>query len=545
MKKNFIKNCSRILLTPQQLNVVELILNKGLYPLKGFMNQYEYNEVIENKTFNSSPWTIPYTYKFKKCEKLLNLLEKNNVIFEDLYGKPVAHFNISSIFEIDIKKECKSVYGTIDDNHPGVKKIINDNYTFCAGGIITKIKDIEHYDFIEYRKTPEDIKKLKKKLNIDALIGFQTRNPVHNSHKFLMTNSINTLLNSGEYKNPGVLLNPVSGVNQDRDIDLNTRMLCYKSILPYLSTNGNTLLNILPYDMHMAGPAEAVMHAIIRKNFGCTHLITGRDHAGPSTTDKNGNTFYETYEAQDYLIKLSEQIGIKIIPSPSIVYSKKRNTYTTVDKLEKGEEIFNISGSLLREKIRKDQEVPEWFSCPETIKILKNKQPKGFCLYFTGLSGSGKTTIASKVKHLLESNPDEKRTATLLDGDEIRRNLSKGLGFSKKDRSINVRRIGYVASKLVNANSIVLCSNIAPYHQDREYNRKNIRNYIEIFCDSSVKECKSRDPKLNYIIYSDIKNSANDYEVPKNPEIVLDTTYKTKETNSNKVIEYLRKKGYI
>ena len=542
---DLMKNSFRILLTPQQLNVVELILNTGLKPLKGFMNQNEYNEVLENKTLNGSPWTIPYTYKFKGKDNYLNLSNKENIVFEDVYGKPVAHFKVDSIFKIDTLKECQSVYGTTDDNHPAVRKLLHDDNTFGAGGTLTKIKDIEYHDFVQFRKTPDDIKKLKEERNLDALIGFQTRNPVHNSHAFLMTNAMQTLLDSGEYKNPGVLLHPVSDVNQKNDINLNTRMLCYQSILPHLSSNGNALLSILPYDMHMGGPAEAVMHAIIRKNFGCTHFITGRDHAGPSTDDKNGNKFYGNYEAQDYLLKVSDQIGIKILTSPNVVYSEKKKTYITADKLEEGEEVSNISGTLLRQKIREDLPVPEWFSRPDVVRILKNKNSKGLCLYFTGLSGSGKTTIASKVKHLLEANPDEKRMVSLLDGDEIRRNLSKGLGFSKEDRSTNVRRIGYVASKLVDANSIVLCSNIAPYAEDREYNRKHINNYVEIFCDSSVEECERRDPKLNYTVLSDVKKSASDYEVPEDSEIVLDTTVDTQETNVNKVIDYLRDKGLI
>jgi len=532
------------MLPTNQMNIVEGILNKGLDPLKGFMNRDEYNEVLENKTLNGNPWTIPYTYKFRGKQNYLNMCN-DNIIFEDISGKPIVHFKVDDIFKIDILKECQNVYGTTDTNHPAVNKLIQDDNHFGVGGTFTKIRDIEHYDFVKYRKTPEDVKKFKEENNLDALIGFQTRNPVHNSHAFLMTNAIETLLKSGEYTNPGLLLHPVSDANQGGDINLNTRMLCYQSILPHLSKNGNALLSILPYDMHMGGPAEAVMHAIIRKNYGCTHFITGRDHAGPSTEDANGNKFYGEYEAQDYLMNVSEQIGIKILPSPNVVYSEKKKIYTTSDKLDKGEEVSNISGTLLRQKIRNNEDIPEWFSRHEVVEILKNKNSKGFCLYLTGLSGSGKTTIASILKHKLEANDNEKRMVTLLDGDEIRRNLSKGLGFSKEDRSTNVRRIGYVASKLVDANSIVLCSNIAPYTEDREYNRECINNYIEIFCDSSVEECERRDPKLNYKTNLDVKKSANDYEIPENSEIVLDTTVDSQETNVNKVIEYLYSKGLI
>ena len=546
MLSNVFKNSIRIPLTPQQQNIVEGILNTGLNPLKGFMNQDEYREVLDNKTLNGTPWTIPYTYKFKGKNNYLNFCNKDNIIFEDTFGKPVAHFKVDSIFKIDNLVECQSVYGTTDTNHPAVQRLLKEDKHFGAGGKLIKIKDIEHYDFVEYRNTPEDVKKFKEDNNLDALIGFQTRNPVHNSHEFLMTNAVDTLLKSGEYKNPGMLLHPVSDVNQGGDINLNTRMLCYQSILPHLSRgSNNALLSVLPYDMHMGGPAEAVMHAIIRKNYGCTHFITGRDHAGPSTNDTNGNKFYGEYEAQDYLLKVADQIGIKILPSPNVVYSEKKKTYVTADKLEDGEEVSNISGTLLRQKIKEDLPVPEWFSRPEVVKILKNNNNKGFCLYLTGLSGSGKTTIASILKHKLEANDNEKRMVSLLDGDEIRRNLSKGLGFSKEDRSTNVRRIGYVASKLVDANSIVLCANIAPYAEDREYNRECINNYIEIFCDSSVEECERRDPKLNYKTNLDVKKSANDYEVPKNSEIVLDTTVDSQETNVNKVIEYLRTKGLI
>jgi len=304
----------------------------------------------------------------------------------------------------------------------------------------------------------------------------------------------------------------------------------------------------------MAGPREALWHAIIRKNYGCTHLIIGRDHAGPGN-DKNGNPYYGPYDAQELLVKHEEEIGIKMVPFKMMVYVKEKNQYYGIDKIPNNCKSLNISGTEFREKLENGDNIPAWFSYPEVVKELRKAYPKktkqGFTLFFTGLSGSGKSTIANGVlSKLLEKGT---RKTTLLDGDIVRTHLSSELGFSKEHRDINVKRIGYVASEITKNGGIAICAPIAPFEDPRNDNKNLISQYgkyFEIYISTSVEECTRRDTKGLYAkaIAGELKGftGINDpYEIPKKPDLTIDTENMTPEESVQDVILFLEKQGLI
>ena len=324
-----------------------------------------------------------------------------------------------------------------------------------------------------------------------------------------------------------LLLHPVEGVTQECDVPFSVRMKCYKEVLPYLECAS---LSVLPLSMRMAGPREAVWHAIIRRNYGCTHFIVGRDHAGPSYKKKDGTPFFDPMAAQRLARELQSELGIEIITSEEVVYCEDIDQYKEVSQA-KTHTVQSISGTAFRSMLESGSNIPSWYSYPGVIAALEQyyNRPRGTCYYFVGLSGSGKSTLAEILKsHIEEKYPH--RQVTLLDADIIRTHLSKGLGFSKEDRSMNVRRIGYVASEIVKHGGLVVVANIAPYEEDRAYNRELIKqhgDYIQIFVNTSLEECERRDVKGLYQaaragMIKQFTGISDPFEVPTNSEIILD-----------------------
>lgn len=478
---------------------LEMIMIDAFKPLKGFLNKDDYVSVLDNmRLTDGTLWPIPIVLPVKDNNYIIG----EDVMLVNMENTPIAKIIVESIYKPDIYYEATKIFGIYDTNHPYISIMEQYKNYYYIGGTVTKIKDIVHYDFIDLRKTPKEIKQKFIENNWKNIIGFQTRNPMHRSHYELTKYALSTC---GDI-DAKLFLNPVVGVTQECDIDYHTRVACYKHLLKYY--NKNTVeLCLLPLSMRMAGPREAVWHAIIRKNYGCTHFIVGRDHAGPSYKRKDGNNFYGPYEAQEMLTKYSEEIGIKPVFSKWIVYAKPFDKsmeplYLPVDEIDNTKyEIQNISGTELRNLLIKGESIPEWFTFPEiSTELLNATKKKGKCYYLVGLSGSGKSTIANALREKLRDHyPND--YVTILDGDIVRQELSKGLGFSKEDRSLNVRRIGFVASEIVKHGGIVICANIAPYNDDRIHNRKLIEpfgKYIEIFVNTPLEICESRDTKGLY-----------------------------------------------
>lgn len=535
----------KVNLTPRQACDVELILNKGFSPLYGFMNQSDYNGVVEKmRLTNGTIWPIPITLDINSdIAKKIKISEK---IILCSNGRKVALLEVEDIWNPDKIKEAQLVYGTVSKDHPGVNYLLTQTNEYYVGGKLSKLEGPISYDFVELRKTPEELKSFFKEKKYTRIIGFQTRNPMHKAH-FELTKR------AAQQVKGHLLIQPVVGPTKPNDIDHFTRVKCYKKLLKYYQNN-ETTLSLLPLSMRMAGPREALLHAIIRKNYGCTHFIIGRDHAGPGK-DSNRKDFYGPYEAQELAKKYHKEIGIEIIFMPEMVYCKNDNTYYPINNLPKNADVINISGTQLRDLLKQGKKIPYWFSFPEVIKELRKvyptKRKQGFTLFFTGLPCAGKTTLAEAIAIKLTELQD--RPITILDGDNIRKYLSSELGFSKEHRSLNVQRVGYVANEITKNGGIAICSLIAPYNSDREHNRQLIKpngGFIEIYLSTPLEACQKRDVKGLYKLaisgkISNFTGISDPYEIPKFSELNIDTSKNSVEECLNQIINYLKKEDYI
>jgi len=467
------------ILDERELCDLECITNGAFAPLTNYMTQEQYSSCLSSMMIDvDQVFSIPIVCSMKTSVDLGTVLTLKNST-----GVIHARLTVQECWSPDLVNECSQVFGCYDENHPYIKYLVNKGHNFYVSGSLEVVNTSFHTNFLSYRKSPAETRAS------GPWVGFQTRNPLHRSHIELIKKA------SGVAK---ILLHPVQGVTQECDIPFPVRMKCYKEVLPYL---GDVSLSILPLSMRMAGPREAVWHAVIRRNYGCSHFIVGRDHAGPSYKKKDGTSFYDPLAAQKLAKSLESQIGITILASEEVVYCEDVAEYMPISS-SAGHIVKNISGTQFRSMLENGVEVPSWYSYPNVISALQEyyKKPRGSCFYFVGLSGSGKTTLAEGLKGYLEEQYPCKEV-TILDADIIRTHLSKGLGFSKEDRSMNVRRIGYVASEIVRHGGIVIVANIAPFEADRQWNRGIISqygNYHEFFVDTPIEECERRDVKGLY-----------------------------------------------
>ncbi len=443
-------------LTDRQTCDLELILNGGFSPLKGFLNKKDYDSVVQNmRLADETLWPIPITLDIIK-EISDKLSQGDKLVLRDKEGFPLAILHIEDIWKPNLKTEAQSVFGTVDETHPAVNYLLNFTNPVYVGGTLEGITPPKHYDYQGLRHTPSELREQFSKHGWENIVAFQTRNPMHRAHVELTMRAANEI-------GANVLIHPVVGLTKPGDVDHFTRVRCYEKVLPKYP-HGTVLLSLLPLAMRMGGPREALWHAIIRKNYGCNFLIVGRDHAGPGN-DKEEKPFYGPYDAQDLLRENEAELGIKMVPFKLMVYVEDRAEYNPMDEVPEEAKILSISGTELRRRLDKGLEIPEWFSYPEVVEELRETRPplnkRGFSIFFTGLSGSGKSTLANGLMvKLLE---DGRRPVTLLDGDIVRTHLSSELGFSKEHRSINIQRIGYVASEITKNFGIAICAPIAPY----------------------------------------------------------------------------------
>ena len=539
-------NQTHLILTDRQLCDLEMIMSKAFYPLDGFIGEDDYYSVLDTmRLVNGSLWPIPIILDIsKQFSKQVSINHK--IILKDKEGFSLAEMKISDIWEPNKKIEAEKVYGTLDESHPGVDYLLNQTDSIYIGGSIKCIESIHHYDYQDLRHSPEVLKDKFNKLGWDKVIAFQTRNPLHKAHVEMTLRAIKDF-------NAKLLIHPVVGMTKPGDVDYYTRVRCYNHILKKYPNN-SALLSLIPLAMRMAGPKEALWHAIIRKNYGCTHIIIGRDHAGPGN-DNNGNPFYGPYDAQNIIERYEDEIKIKMIPFKFLVYLPETKTYCPVDEVPKGINYETVSGSELRKYLSEGKEIPEWFTYSEVANELRKSTPskknRGFTIFFTGLSGSGKSTLANGL--LIKLLENGTRPVSLLDGDIVRTHLSSELGFSKEHRSINVRRIGYVASEITKNRGIAICAPIAPYRIDRKFNRgliSSLGGYIEIHVSTSLEKCEERDVKGLYKLaregsLKEFTGISDPYEKPNNPEMVIDSSDTAPEELVDNIYKKIEELGYI
>ncbi|HEY7673369.1 MAG TPA: bifunctional sulfate adenylyltransferase/adenylylsulfate kinase [Gammaproteobacteria bacterium] len=533
-------------LTIRQLCDIELLLNGGFSPLEGFQGEQEYRSVLEkmrlpNGTIWPMPITLDVTEAFAQSVKV-----GAKIALRDPEGVLIATMEISSIYRPDKEREAKAVFGTADDSHPGVGYLLTRANPVYVGGRLAGLEAPTHYDFKHLRDSPREIRERFQKLGWRRVVAFQTRNPMHRAH-------LELTFRAAKEVEANLLIQPVVGMTKPGDVDHFTRVRCYEYLLKHYPEQ-TTTLSLLPLAMRMAGPREAVWHALIRKNYGCTHFIVGRDHAGPGN-NKQGKPFYGPYAAQDLMRELEGELDITMVPFKNMVYVEELAQYQPEDEVGKNVRTLDISGTELRRRLREGLDIPEWFSFPEVVAELRRTHPpryeQGFTVFFTGLSGSGKSTIANALMvKLMEMGG---RPVTLLDGDVVRKHLSSELGFSKEHRDLNIQRIGFVASEITKNGGIAICAPIAPYTKTRRLVREMIEpngGFVEIYVATPIEVCEARDRKGLYAkaragLIKGFTGIDDPYEAPENAEMVVDTSDLTPDIIAHRIIVKLESLGFI
>lgn len=531
-------------LSPRAVCDLELLATGGFTPVDRFMGQADYLSVVNDmRLADGTVFPMPITLPVGEAE-LAQAKQGQLVSLRDSRNNLLAVMQVDEIYEVDREKENLAVLGTNDVKHPFVAETARWG-KYNVSGPLRVVNLPSHYDFAELRLTPALVREKLAELGHEKVVAFQTRNPLHRVHEELTRRA-------AEAVDGSFLLHPVVGLTKPGDVDYYSRVRIYHTLVEKYYDKSRTLLSLLPLAMRMAGPREALWHAIIRRNHGVTHFIVGRDHAGPGK-DSQGKPFYGPYDAQQLVERFSAEIGVTMVPFKELVYLADRDTYVEEDNIPEGAQVLTISGTQVRDNyLAKGKQLPPWFTRPETSDILSQVYPprhkQGFCVWFTGLSGAGKSTIAEILTTLLL---ERGRQATVLDGDVVRTHLSKGLGFSREDRDTNILRIGYVASEIARHGGAVITAAISPYSSTREESRKLVgENFIEVFVDTPIELCEQRDVKGLYAKAraGELKGFTgvdDPYEAPVNPELRLTTHDVTPEENAHKIINYLEQQGFL
>lgn len=534
-------------LTARQLCDLELLLSGGFSPLRGFMTRADYEGVCHKmRLADGKLWPIPITLDVTE-EFARSIKPGSAVALRDAEGVMLAILHAEEIWQPDLRAEAQSVFGTVSLNHPGAAHLLQRTNPWYVGGRLEGVQRPAHYDFRTLRLTPAELRAEFNRLGWRKIVAFQTRNPMHRAHQELT-------LRAAKQVGANLLINPSVGLTKPGDVEYYVRVRCYQELLPKYPKD-TVRLALLPLAMRMGGPREALWHAIIRKNHGCSHFIVGRDHAGPGTDGKDGKPFYGPYDAQELLRKYETEINVTMVPFQMMVYLQDEDRYIPEDEVKPGARVLNISGTELRRRLAAGSEIPSWFTFPEVVRELQRSYPprdrQGFTVFFTGLSGSGKSTIARiLMTKFLEMGG---RPVTLLDGDLVRKHLSSELGFSREHRDINIRRIGYVASEITKNGGIAICAPIAPYDTIRKEVRGMVDplgGFILVHLSTSLEACEARDRKGLYAkaragIVKQFTGISDPYEAPTDAEVVIDTNEMTPEESAQEVFLHLEREGFI
>lgn len=522
---------------------LEVLATGGFSPLDRFMGRADYERVLhEMRIASGHLFPIPVTLAVEPGPAMR--LDQE-VALRNAKNELLAVLTIEEIYEWDPAEAARLALGTEDTRHPLVAEMQRWG-RLKVSGPLRVIQLPRHYDFHNLRFTPAEARTRLTQMGFQNVVAFQTRNPLHRVHEELTKRA-------AEEVGGALLLHPVVGMTKPGDVDHYTRVRTYKLLVERFYEPGRALLALLPLAMRMAGPREAVWHAIIRRNYGANHLIVGRDHASPGVNSE-GKPFYGPYDAQELATRYRDELGVGVVPFRELMYLPEEDRYEEVSKIPPHVRTASISGTQVREEYLNDgRPLPTWFTRPEVAEILRETYPprhrQGVCIWFTGLSGSGKTTTAEVLTVLLLEHG---RQATVLDGDVVRTHLSKGLGFSKEDRDTNIRRIGFVAAEIVRHEGVVICAAVSPYRATREDVRNMVgqEHFVEVFVDTPLEVCEQRDLKGMYAKArrGEIKGFTgidDPYEAPPNPEVTLDTVAHTAEQNARRILEYCQRQGFV
>ena len=524
---------------------LELLAVGAFSPLDRFMSEADHQSVLDKMRL-ANGYIFPLPIPLPVDEEEIEGIELGQeVALRSPENELLAIMTVEEIYEWDLEEVAQKVFGTLDLRHPLVAEMHRWG-KYNLSGPMQVLRLPSHYDFKDLRMTPAETRTLLESFGHKNVIAFQTRNPLHRVHEELTKRAT-------QDKDGVLLLHPVVGMTRPGDVDHFTRVRTYRALAQRYYDSDRILLSLLPLAMRMAGPREAVWHAVIRRNYGANHLIVGRDHAGPGKNSK-GEPFYGPYDAQELVESMSDELGVEVVPFRMMVYLPDEERYEEISKIGEETRTASISGTQVREEyLQNGKELPGWFTRPEVAQILAETYPprfrQGACIWFTGLHNAGKSTTASVLTALLQEHG---RTVTLLDGDVVRTHFSEGLGFSKEDRDEHVRRMGYVASEIIRHGGIAICAAVSPYRTTRNDVRSMVGtdHYVEVFVDTPLEVCEQRDTKGLYararrgdiVGFTGIDDP---YEAPQNPEVRVDTLSHTAEENARAIIVHLIESGFI
>jgi sulfate adenylyltransferase len=529
-------------LTPRSLCDLELLAAGAFSPLDRFMREADYRRVLaEMRLADGTLFPIPITLPVAEG---FPVRVGDAIALRNVKNELLAVMAVEERFRWDLEFEAQQAFGTKDVRHPLVAEMASWGKYYLSGPL-SVLNLPKHYGFASLYRTPAEVRAMLADLGRSNVVAFQTRNPIHRAHEELTKRAMIEIDGS-------LLIHPVVGMTKPGDIDHYTRVRTYRLMVSKYYDPQRTLLSLLPLAMRMAGPREAVWHAIIRRNYGASHFIVGRDHASPGK-DSSGKPFYGLYEAQELLGQRSPEIGVKPVPFEELVYLPDADRYEERSRVGTARHL-SISGTEVRDDyLINGKPLPHWFTRPEVASILTEisvpRHRQGFCIWLTGLSGAGKSTIAEILAELLLEHG---RQITLLDGDVVRTHLSKGLGFSRDDRDTNILRIGFVASEIVRHHGAVICAAVSPYRAARNQVRAMVgeERFVLVYVNTSIEVCEQRDSKGLYAKArrGEIKGFTgvdDPYESPVNPEIVLDGAASSPEANARRIVDYLVNRGFL
>jgi sulfate adenylyltransferase len=543
--KEYAKRLISIRISERAVCDLELLATGAFSPLDRFMSQADHQSVLDTmRLADGHIFPLPVTLPIDD-EDRARIKVGDEIALRDLQNELLAIMTVKEIYAWDLVEVAEKAFGTQDLRHPLVAEMHRWG-KYNVSGPLRVLQLPRHYDFKSIRLTPAETRARLETFGHANVVAFQTRNPLHRVHEELTKRA-------AQEKDGVLLLHPVVGLTKPGDVDHFTRVRTYKALAARYYDPDRILLSLLPLAMRMAGPREALWHALIRRNYGANHLIVGRDHAGPGN-DSNGKPFYGPYDAQELVEQYSDELGVAVVPFRMLVYLPDEERYEEISKVSKETRTASISGTQVREEyLLNGRQLPEWFTRPEVAEILAETYPpryrQGVCIWLTGLHNAGKSTTAGVLTNLLLEHG---RQVTLLDGDVVRTHFSEGLGFSKEDRDDHIRRIGYVASEIVRHGGVAICAAVSPYRATRNDVRQMIggENYVEVFVDTPLEICEQRDTKGLYARarrgeLQGFTGIDDPYEAPRRPEIRIETLTRTAEENAHQILEHLLQTGFV
>jgi len=544
LKRNAV-NMPSLFLRPEELCDLELLLNRGLFPLQGYMCRQDYERVLQDMHLAEGVfWPLPVTLAVNP-EMAAKLEPGSQVSLCDPEGFMLAVLLVEEMWQPDVEAEAEMVYGTRDPlRHPSAARVLARKGCFYLGGRVEGVHMPQHYDFVHLRRRPSQLHQDFSERGWNRVMGFQASTPLHRMHREM-------LLTSAVESGAKLLISPLIGPTFATDVSHFTLVRCFEHFMSHLPRNAG-MLHLTPMRRRGAGPRGALMHAIINRNYGCSHFMVHEHHDDPLS---DSEPFYPKHAALEAVQERQEELDIVPELVRPRVYVPDFNMFVLPEELKEGMQAVNISHMQLCRHLDGGREVPEWFSFPEIIEELCKAMPprsqQGFTLFLTGLSGAGKSTLAKVLYVKLLELQD--RPVTLLDGDIVRHNLSSELTFSREHRHLNVRRIGFVASEITKNRGIAICAPIAPYEESRQEARAMISRYggfVEVYMSTPLETCEKRDRKGLYAkakagVIKGVTGVDDPYEPPSSPEITVDTTDITPSEGAAQILEHLRDKGYL